>query len=316
MRVVVIGGTGHVGTYLVPRLVQLGHQVVSVSRGKRAPYQPHAAWNQVEKVTIDRDKEEETGGFGGAVAALKPDVVVDMVCFDEPSARRLIESVSAQMFLFCGTIWIHGPSATVPQREHENLRPFGEYGLGKARMTEYLLRAARADGVPATVFHPGHIVGPGWNPVNPLGNFNPRVFADLARGETIRYPTLGLETVHHVHADDVARIVVASIASFGSASGEDFHIVSEAAVTLRGYAEIVAGWFGREARMEFFQEEEWESGFSREDIDMTWDHILHSPSCSMEKAERLLGFRPRYSSMEAVKEALDWLVANGVVDAG
>jgi uncharacterized protein YbjT (DUF2867 family) len=40
MRVVIIGGTGHVGTYLVPRLVQLGHQVVVVSRGKRSPYPP------------------------------------------------------------------------------------------------------------------------------------------------------------------------------------------------------------------------------------------------------------------------------------
>jgi uncharacterized protein YbjT (DUF2867 family) len=29
MRVVVIGGTGHVGTYLVPRLVARGHEVVS-----------------------------------------------------------------------------------------------------------------------------------------------------------------------------------------------------------------------------------------------------------------------------------------------
>jgi nucleoside-diphosphate-sugar epimerase len=31
-RVVVIGGSGHVGTYLVPRLVSAGFEVVSVSR--------------------------------------------------------------------------------------------------------------------------------------------------------------------------------------------------------------------------------------------------------------------------------------------
>ena len=33
-RVVVIGATGHIGTYLVPRLVMAGHDVVAVSRGR------------------------------------------------------------------------------------------------------------------------------------------------------------------------------------------------------------------------------------------------------------------------------------------
>ncbi len=38
MRVVVIGGSGHIGTYLVPRLVVAGHEVISISRGEREPY--------------------------------------------------------------------------------------------------------------------------------------------------------------------------------------------------------------------------------------------------------------------------------------
>ena len=40
MRVVIIGGSGHVGTYLVPRLVEAGLEVVAVSRGRSEPYQP------------------------------------------------------------------------------------------------------------------------------------------------------------------------------------------------------------------------------------------------------------------------------------
>jgi nucleoside-diphosphate-sugar epimerase len=34
-RVVVIGATGHIGSYLVPRLVRAGHQVTALSRGTR-----------------------------------------------------------------------------------------------------------------------------------------------------------------------------------------------------------------------------------------------------------------------------------------
>ena len=39
-HVVVIGNTGHVGTYLVPRLAEAGYEVTAVSRGARDPYQP------------------------------------------------------------------------------------------------------------------------------------------------------------------------------------------------------------------------------------------------------------------------------------
>ena len=57
-RVVVIGGSGHVGTYLVPRLVEAGFDVLNVSRGQREPYQPHAAWKNVQTVVLDREAEE------------------------------------------------------------------------------------------------------------------------------------------------------------------------------------------------------------------------------------------------------------------
>ena len=54
MRVIIIGGTGHVGTYLVPRLIEAGHEAISVSRQERSPYQSNAAWNAVRQVQIDR----------------------------------------------------------------------------------------------------------------------------------------------------------------------------------------------------------------------------------------------------------------------
>jgi nucleoside-diphosphate-sugar epimerase len=48
-----------------------------------------------------------------------------------------------------------------------------------------------------------------------------------------------------------------------------------------------------------------------EDAAATWDHIAHSPCCSIEKARRLLGYEPRYDSLQAVCESLQWLIANG-----
>jgi len=70
--VVIIGGSGHVGTYLVPRLVSAGFEVISVSRGQRSPYQAHGAWKSVRTMVIDRDAEEKAGTFGQKSATCGP----------------------------------------------------------------------------------------------------------------------------------------------------------------------------------------------------------------------------------------------------
>jgi len=317
MRIIIIGGSGHVGTYLVPRLVEAGHEVVNVTRGKSEPYHPHAAWRQVEQVVADRAAEEADGSFGRRVRDLRPDAVIDMICFEESSARQLTEALRGQVehLLHCGTIWVHGPSVQVPTTEDAPRRPFGPYGEKKARIEAYLLEQGRRHGFPVTLLHPGHIVGPGWAPVNPAGNFNPAVFAALARGDEVALPNLGMETVHHVHADDVAQAFMGALHNRGAALGESFHVVSAAALTLRGYAESVAGWFGRDARLRFLPWEEWRATVTPEEAAATWDHIAHSPNCGIDKARRLVGYQPRYSSLQAIYESVGWLTTHGEVDA-
>ena len=315
MRIVVIGGTGHVGTYLVPRLVEAGHAVICISRNQRDPYQPHGAWGEVEMLEIDREESELQGVFGQQIADLEADVVIDMICFTLESAKQIVSGLrgKVQHFLHCGTIWVHGPSVVVPVTEEQPRRPFGEYGIQKAAIEAYLLREARLNGFPATILHPGHIVGPGWTPLNPAGHFNAEVFARLARGETLALPNLGMETVHHVHADDVAQAFVQAMANRSAALGESFHVVSPAAVTLRGYAEAMAAWFGEPARLQYLAWEEWCNTVTQQEAQATWDHIAHSPNCSIAKAQRLLGYHPRYSSLQAVQELVTWLVNNGVI---
>jgi nucleoside-diphosphate-sugar epimerase len=314
-RAIIIGGTGHVGTYLVPRLVTAGFEVVNVSRGVQKPYHPHAAWKSVRTVTLDRDSTETSGNFGSEIRALKPDIVIDMICFSPESARHLADSLDGhlQHFLHCGTIWVHGPSVSVPTTETAPRRPFGSYGIGKAAIEVYLLDRARRSGFPATLIHPGHIVGPGWEPLNPAGHFNPQVFTVLAKGGELPLPNLGMETVHHVHADDVAQAFIAAIANRSVALGEAFHAVSPAALSLRGYAEAMALWFGQKANLSYMPWPEWKRAHSELEAIQTYDHIAHSPNCSIAKAERLLGYRPRYSSLDAVYESVAWLLEQGVV---
>jgi nucleoside-diphosphate-sugar epimerase len=316
MRVAVIGGTGHIGTFLTPRLVDAGYSVINISRGQRRPYRENRAWERVEQVPIDRTTEESSGTFGKRISDLKPDAVIDLTCYTLESAQQLVEAVRGQVahFLHCGTIWVHGPGIEVPTREEQARAPFGEYGCRKAAIEAYLIAEARRHGFPATVLHPGHLVGPGWMPINPTANFNPRIFSDLARGNEVLIPNLGRECVHHVHADDVAQAFVRALANWSVAVGESFHVVSPAALTLSGYAQTVAGWFGLSARLRFLPWEEWKQTVSAKDAEVTWGHIARSPNCSIEKARRLLQYEPRYRSAEAVHEAVFSLIENNVIE--
>jgi len=300
---------------LVPRLVESGFEVVNVSRGQRASYQPHVAWKAVRTIALDRAASEKQGTFATTIADLRPDIVIDMICFPLASAQQLVAALSGrvQHFLHTGPIWVHGPSVSVPTTEMQPRKPFGEYGIQKAAIEAFLLEQARLKDFPATIIHPGHIVGPGWPPLNPAGNFNPKVFETLARGERLALPHLGLETVHHVHADDVAQIFMRAIARWSVSVGEAFHNVSPAALSLRGYAENMAAWFGKQPNLEFLPWSEWKVGQSDEDAAQTWEHITHSPNSSIAKAQRLLDYQPRYSSLEAVQESVNWLIQQGQV---
>ena len=322
MRVVVIGGTGHIGSYLVPRLVRAGHEVVSISRGQRPPYPAGTgaddSWAAVEQLVLDKDAEEQRGTFGALVAGLRPDAVVDLLCYTMDSATQLAAALrgSPAYLLHCGTIWVLGPATAVPVTEDVPRRPILQYGVDKAAVEEFLLTETAQGRLRATVLHPGHVVGPGWLPVNPAGYFRPAIYGQLARGEEVSLPHLGLETLHHVHADDVAQAFTLALDQPSQAIGQAFHVVSEQALTMRGFAAAVATWFGQDARLRYQPWETWRQQHDPDDVEHTWNHLRHSPCISMAKAARVLGYAPRYSSLDALYEAVAWLVDDGQINTG
>lgn len=315
MRIVVIGGSGHIGTFLVPRLVRAGHEVVSVSRSGGSGYAAAAEWQQVRHVAADRQRQDADGTFGETILALRPDVVIDLVCFTVPSATALVDALRGEVghLIHCGSIWRYGSSRKLPIVEGSDSAgaPFDEYGIQKAAIAQLLEDETASGGLVTTSLHPGHIVGPGWSPTGPLGNTDPESWRIMSSGGVLHLPGSGMETLHHVHADDVAQAFQLAVLHRDAATGEDFNIVAPTALNIRGYVEIASGWFGERASIEPVSWDEYRASTTEEYALESWGHLHRSHVFSIEKAKALLGYAPAYEPEQAILESVRWLIGHG-----
>jgi hypothetical protein len=101
-----------------------------------------------------------------------------------------------------------------------------------------------------------------------------------------------------------ARIRDLLLTKADSGDGQSFHVVSERAITLRGYAEAVAAWFGQQAKVRYLPFSEFRRMTLAEHAELTWAHSARSASMSIDRPRRLLGYRPRYTSLQAIADAV------------
>ena len=120
--------------------------------------------------------------------------------------------------------------------------------------------------------------------------------------------------MHHVHADDVAQAFQGAVAHRDAAAGEAFNIVAPSALNVRGYAEVAASWFGQTAVLRSVAWDEFRSGTDAEYAQSSWEHLVRSHYCSIEKARSLIGYTPQYEPEDAVLESIRWLIDRGQLD--
>ena len=230
MRVLVIGGTGHVGSYLVPRLVMGGHEVHVVARRPRPQHTDHRlGWATVQWIVADRKAEEQTDAWARRMAGIDADVVMDLICYEPQQNEIMYEAFRGRVrqFIHCGTLWAYGPAERVPYDELYPRRPIGDYGRKKAEIEAFLLSKYRQEGFPATIIHPGHISGRKWLPIDPQGSRDGvKIYEKLATEQEVHLPDRGTATIHHVHGDDVAQLFELAMLRREAALGESFSAVA------------------------------------------------------------------------------------------
>lgn len=315
MKVVVIGGSGHIGSYLIPMLVRENHEVIMVSRGKSKPYVRDWAWDEAELVSMDRSKEAD---FAGKIAEMNADVVIDLICFKLEEVKEMVAALKdtdLSHYLYCSTIWTHGRAEKIPADPNGVKHPLDEYGRQKYESEKYLMHEYRVNQFPVSIVSPGQICGPGWSIINPLGYGGDDVFQTIADGKEISLPNHGMETLHPVHGEDVAQVFFKVMNHRTQALGQNFHAVSEDSLTLYGYAMAMYRFFQQEPNITFLSWDKWVDYVENEKkASISYHHIARSGYYSIANAKELIGYRPRYTATQVVEASLKSYVDRGVIN--
>lgn len=301
---IVYGATGHIGSYLIPALVQEGYQVTAVSRTEKQPYtKEDPAWAKTEHFSGTRED---------GIALLqkrKFDLICDLIPYTKEDAVNLVETMKKTghekaRLLSIGSLWIYDQKYESPVKEDHPRTATDPYGVGKTEIEAYLRKEYEENGLAYTILHPGHICASGWDPIGPQGTRNREALRTVLRGETLLLPDRGQATLHHVHAQDIASLCIACIRQPVSI-GESFHIAAPAALTLTGYAKGLFKHFNQPVNIAYLPYDAFMETLSSQDSATCAEHIDRSPCASMDKAWKLLGFVPAHSALDTVIEAIE-----------
>ena len=303
MKIVVIGASGHTGSYLVKELVKDGHEVIALMRGTRTPYgYDESIWSKVKVENIKREDLFETD----FLEKVNADVICDLIAYDIDGVKKIVSKITNNAFYVqIGTIWTYENKEYLPVDELHPKNAVQNYGKQKGLIEEYLLSKVKSGELRATVVHPGHISGKEWQPINPQGNLDFSVFEKIKKGEKIVLPYNGLSTIQHIHSYDLARIIIATINKQEVSNGQAFIAVAEKAMTLRAITEKTFEYFNQTPNIEYLEWEDFKKAVGDQNALVTLDHVSHSPCCTVEKAKRLLGVEIKYSIMDIFYEYLD-----------
>lgn len=322
MRVLILGGTGHIGHSLTQHYANDGAEVIVAARGQTATISPDgrenraAFWDRVRMISLDRAVAERRVDASGRTEwqamlnAVRADLVIDLIAYHLESVRQTIEAIrgTARHYIVIGTGWRFGAPRSLPTREDDPALPQSDYGREKQAIRELLLSEFQTNGFAGTQIDPPAIQGAPKIPNCPTGLRLLEVHQEIADGKEIIIPGTGETLLGLVHVADVAQMVILAAAQRDRAAGEAFNAAGDSGMTYNGLFEFTRELFGSRATASHLSLDEFEKHHPQR---TSRHHTLYHQLLSNEKSKRVLGFRPQWDSREALVDGFRYLVNTG-----
>jgi len=249
MRLLVVGGSGFIGSHVVERANALGWQVTSVS------LEPRLAHDRAESVIgVDIsdaaalraalsdnrfDYVVNCGGYVNHTAFSQGGrSVIDAHFTAVMNLTQTIDRAVLRAFVNIGSSDEYG-SAPAPQRESMREQAISPYSLGKVAATHFLQMLHRTEQFPSTTVRLFLTYGPGQG----SRRFLPQVVAGCLSGRAFPVSP-GTQVRDFCFIDDVIEAVFAALVQ-PAAQGEVINIASGTPVSIRSVIETVRSIVGR-----------------------------------------------------------------------
>ncbi len=303
MKAIVIGGYGHIGRHLVPKLVADGYEVAVVTRGRQS--KPDAAsWQGLGVEHLTFDYAELVGSSAGAKALTErqPGVVIDILGRDTPALMASLPP-SVEHVVLCGSLWMYGPPRQVPTPERtQGQCPFDAYRKRYRQLQQVL---SRGDGPTVAAVMPTNIAGAGKIPLEPAAGRSIDVHRAMAGGQAVTLPGDGSTLVDPVDADDVAEVFRLVLRQPDRANGQIYNAGAAYAVTFTELVAVYGDIYGHKLPVEHL---DWPAFEVRFKPDLPTRYHFEQHMCAdITKARLELGYRPRYTPQDALARAVHWM---------
>jgi nucleoside-diphosphate-sugar epimerase len=239
VRILVIGGTGLIGSAIVRQLVDGGNDVTACSRDRSGGSLPPS----VHRLVVDR---RDLPAFESLMAGSGAwDAVIDTACYLPEEAESAVRAFAGRTarYILASTVDVYRrPASHYPYREDEPVEGISDYARNKVACEGIVLVAHREGRLPVTIVRPAATYGDGSLPVHSLGRST--TYLDrLRRGKPIVVHGDGSSLWVFCHAEDVARAFVGAIGN-DRALGRAFHATGEEWLTWDQHHALLAEVIG------------------------------------------------------------------------
>jgi UDP-glucose 4-epimerase len=306
-RCLVTGGAGFIGSHVAERLVALGHDVRIVDN-------------------LSTGDEANLAGLDGAIEFLHGDLCDADVCrravadievvfhlaalpsvprsLKDPWAShaananatmRLLEACRAaqvRRVVYSSSSSIYGDAAVLPRTESAEPLPRSPYAAAKLAGEQYVLAFARAGLIEGVALRYFNVFGPRQSPRSAYAAVIPSfLLAALERRAATLFGD-GTQTRDFTYVDNVVDATVLAATRPGeTVSGSVVNVGAGARTSLLDLIELVGKITGRRLAYQRVPAREGE---------------VRDSLASVERAERLLGYRPRVSLAEGIRRTWVW----------
>jgi nucleoside-diphosphate-sugar epimerase len=227
-KLLVIGGSGFVGSHLVPAALRSGYHVTVLNRGSRRT-------SGAEQLTADRTSAEQLAQASRLSTAY--DVVVDTSSYSLQNSKLAWKAFSrkSRHWIHLSTAAVYAETPTRYPSEDDAIGgapAWGDYGINKSAADAYLLDQSSV--TPVTVIRPPYIYGP--------RNDNDRetfIWSRCLRRHPVIVPNTGRTEIQFLHVADLAAAILAAASSPPNAHAI-YNVAADERITLSHWVALTA----------------------------------------------------------------------------